>query len=546
MHFLTLYRVSLTQICHDQASAAKRIKKAYRVASWSEKIQVVANLEEVLELQKEKNIRTSKQHSAALAVVGTYCSSKYVWRWKRSLSGVGICDARKAVGKKLCELIPFSRETVGRKRSHIAMPKRMKHNADPVIKEHFGVLDTIFEYLTETLRVSVTYDLITEEFESELTKLGITWTKCSYDIDKDYKLKVSAVYNYLHKHKRANKRIVVYRRAKRKSHTLQEKACAVALHQQVIREAIEKHGITSYDAFYNEDETFFTKNGCMTRRSLGYRGGECHVTEPTSHKDGFMFLTTVSHLNGIVFYYFKPATETQWRNHRNRYKVEQLHPRVFSLMIHPSGKISQSTYVNVIGQIHRIVPSNEPVKLVDYDNAGPHAGKFIELSYKCLGKIPTHGPFGGGTDVDQICDDKHLHGSLKESIRKKARRKFLNECKLLHGGNKRIKPSGLNINTLALWMSQWAEEHGRPEDVHHLFQAYFPPPLGMPDLRKHEIKKHEALYVLLGDPPAKRKHVARKDMPLTALKQVGKQRATAIKELTGIDTIGSESLACIC
>ena len=133
------------------------------------------------------------------------------------------------------------RETVGRKRSHIAEPKTMKHNADPVIREHYSILDTVFEYLTQTLRVSVTYELVTEEFEIELAKNGINWTKCTRDEVKDHKLKVSSVYNYLHKHKRRDKKAVKSRMAKKKSHTLQEKAAAVALHQQVLRDSIRSH-----------------------------------------------------------------------------------------------------------------------------------------------------------------------------------------------------------------------------------------------------------------------------------------------------------------
>ena len=87
-------------------------------------------------------------------------------------------------------------------------------------------------------------------------------------------------------------------------------------------------------------------------------------------------------------------------------------------------------------------------------------------------------------------------------------------------------------------MSEWAEAHGKPEHVQHLFEQHFPPPLGKPDLRKMEMKKCEALCAVLGDPPPKRKKVARKDMPLTALKQMGKARGSKMTELTGIETVG--------
>lgn len=447
------------------------------------------------------------------------------------------CNVNVHVCVLLGDVLPSSRETVGIKRHHISQPSAMKHNADPIIREHFSVLDCVFEYLTETLRVSVTYELVTEEFELELTKMGITWQK-NPDADKDHKLKVGAVYNYLHKHKRSDKKAVVARRAKRKSHTMQEKAAAVALHQQVIRDAISKHNITSYDSFYNEDETFFTKNGCLTRRSLGYTGHECIVTEPTSHKDGFMFLTTVSHARGVVFYHFKPASEKRWQDESNRYKVDMLRPRVYSILVNPSGKISQVTFLNTLAQIHRLPSPGAPMELVDYDNAGPHSGRLIELALKSMHKVPTHGPLGGATDIDQVCDTNHIHGSLKEAVRRKARRKFLEDSKRLHREGKKTKPPGLNLHTLAAWMSEWAEAHGKPEDVHHSFEQCFPPPLGKPDLRKMEIKKHEALYAVLGDPPPKRKKVARKDMPLTALKQIGKARGSKITELTGIKTVG--------
>lgn len=119
----------------------------------------------------------------------------YPWRWKNLLLTVGIEDARTVVGKKIEEVLPFSRTTVGRKRSHIAEPKVMKHNADQVIREHYCVLDQVFEYLTKTLRVSITHQLVTEEFELELSKRNITWRK-DEDDDKDHKLKVNAVYNY--------------------------------------------------------------------------------------------------------------------------------------------------------------------------------------------------------------------------------------------------------------------------------------------------------------------------------------------------------------
>ena len=298
------------------------------------------------------------------------------------------------------------------------------------------------------------------------------------------------------------------------------------------------HNITSYDSFYNEDETYFTKNGCLTRRSLGIVGQECIVTEPTSHKDGFMFLTTVSHSRGVVFYHFKPSTESQWRDVRNHYKVELLQPRVYSILVNPSGKTSQVTFLNTVSQIHRVVPPGEPTELVDYDNAGPHAGQLIERAFKSIGKVPTHGPMGGGTDVDQIADAKQIHGSLKEFVRRKSRRKFLEDSKRLHRENLKVKPPGLSLTILAVWMSEWAQAHGEPEDVHNLFQQYFPPPIGKPDLRKEEIKLHEAAYFLLGDPPPRKKSRTRNELPLTALKQIGKARAKAITELTGFVTIG--------
>lgn len=83
--------------------------RAYRIASFSEKVRVVANLECILELYREKGVAVTKMRASELAVAGTSHSAVNPFRWRECFKAIGIDDAREVVGKKLGnDTVPFT------------------------------------------------------------------------------------------------------------------------------------------------------------------------------------------------------------------------------------------------------------------------------------------------------------------------------------------------------------------------------------------------------------------------------------------------------
>lgn len=427
------------ELLKDRLKSKKRVR---RRITFVVKSTLVSKLEAMMdEMQqelddKEKLLMASKMISNE---IHNKYSARQIRSWKNAFEAEGINSVCAFTGRNISKVMPWQRATSKRQKSHIRTGAG-GGNMDPLMRAHGSLLVRSFQQLVESWGMRCTWDIVTHHFTVELARLGVLWTPTHLeDDDREFNRKKALVRNYLKYHRSRDKTFSVsFRLASKSKHSKCTIIRSVRAQQAVAAEAISRHGITSHRLTWTEDETWINCEGCLINRGLAINGKPLKVrsVSSTNKVSGFMFLTTVDWIHGCRMFSYKLATEAQWATHSNRYKVTQLHERLFQILLPPKKKISRFTHLWIMRAINTIRPEKF---LYVYDAAGPHAGAAIQHAVRSFRGIPVSAPMGGWTGVAQLADDSRVHGSLKTFVRSKANRHYYEQARVLSDAGEKVQ-----------------------------------------------------------------------------------------------------------
>lgn len=469
---------------------SSRKKKSYKVSRISEKAKAVHAVQiEAARIQKNKE----RQLRDRIINTAFYNVSKdlridniKLKRWATSFEEEGLNPA-DLVGGRLKRFAPQYRATDQRTRCHIRRPDGMKHNADPMIVKHHDLCDQVTKELM-SWGITITFDIITAEFTSELARLkGELWVKDVDDPSRDAELRKGVVYRYLHAHKSKRKKKVVRRvRAFVKEKSQHEIAKAVFLQQTELKSKMDELNITRYSQITTYDETFLTRNGNALHFTLSYEGENASVHKRQSGTKGWMLLTIVHH-DKVEFCFYKPATKIQWAKKDERYKFTELYPGVFQMFVGPGAQIDRLVHLNCIQRAFKKQYENH---IVVADGAGPHTSQLIKLAFLSMNIHLCLGSDGGWTSVSQVADSPEIHASFKRFIKNRAIMYFLTFGREFKG---KKKCPGINYGQATEWAAMWTREV-QPR-VPQIFEKYMPPLPSTRDVRRDEIRSAMQYYL---------------------------------------------------
>lgn len=423
-----------------------------RRISFVVKTQLVAKLEETVAAMQAGIDHTQKMLMASKMVakgINLQYTSRQIRGWKKAFEDEGILHVSSFAGKRLTSYMPWQRATSKRYKSHIKAGAG-GWNMEKILKTYGNLLVRGFKDLVESWGMRCTWDLITHHFEIELAKQGINWESKHADEEKEFKRRKALVRNYLKYHRSRDKTFTVsFKLASKSKHSAATVVRSVRKQQAAAASAIRNNAITSHRLTWTEDETWINVEGCLVNRGLAMDGKALKVrsVSGTNKIAGYMFLTTVDWVHGCRMFAYKQATEAQWKQSANRYKVTQLHERVFQISVPPKKKISRFTHVWIMRAINAM---RSEKFLYVYDAAGPHSGAAVENVIRSFRGVAVSAPMGGWTGVAQLADDSRVHGSLKTFVRSKAVRYFYHQATSLSETGKEVQIKAIPYKVLIL------------------------------------------------------------------------------------------------